>query len=862
MASLLHRLGLLAARRAKTILAAWFAVLAIAVTSFLTFGGQLTDQITLPDLETTEVADRLVEEMPDAGGGSATAVIQAEDGTFTDEQISAISDLAEEVEADSAVHSVTDPFATEQELADGRAEIDDASQELQDGEDQLSDARAEAEEGQEELDANAAELESGQEQLDEAIEEAEEAGAEEAMAEQFEEQQAEIDAGREGLDEAQQQIDEGNEEIESSASELESGREELERNESMLELSEQAGMVSEGDDAAIMMITFNDPLENVGTEELASVSDLLLDADIDGVEVLPSGDLNMELPHLFSVAEAVGLMIAAVVLLIMLGTFVGAGLPLLNALIGVGVGVAGALAFSGVVEMMSMTPILGLMLGLAVGIDYSLFILHRHRRQLKSGMKLHASIGLANGTAGNAVVFAGATVVIALLALNVTGLPFLALMGTVAAVCVVIAVLVAVTVTPALLSLVGTRILNRREKRRAGRGSGATVTEPMSTPKAVVIAVGAVAALAILAIPTFSLRLGLPDASSDPEDSTSYQAYHVTEESFGQGMNGPLVVVADLPEAMDDDAATDEQIAIAEALGDQDRIDYAVPIGLNDDNSVAAFQMVPTDGPASVSVEELVHDIRDGVLLDGSDVSDVELSVAGFTAANIDMSDVISDAMPLYLALVVGLSVVLMIMVFRSLLLPVIATLGFIGSVTAALGAVVAVFQWGWLGSLFGITEPGPVLTFLPVITIGILFGLAMDYQLFTASGMREAYVHGAPARLAVRQGLHLGRSVVTAAALIMGSVFGGFIFTPDPMIASIGLALSVGVLLDAFVVRLLLVPALLHLAGPAAWWLPKWLDRIVPDVDVEGSALEREVPEAQGHDAEQETRETSPAKG
>ena len=261
---------------------------------------------------------------------------------------------------------------------------------------------------------------------------------------------------------------------------------------------------------------------------------------------------------------------------------------------------------------------------------------------------------------------------------------------------------------------------------------------------------------------------------------------------------------------------------------------------------MAAFQVVPVEGPSAASTEELVHEFRDGNPLAGTAVEDTELSVAGITAAQIDVSDVIADSMPLYLGLVIGLSLVLMIMVFRSILLPVIATLGFVGSLAGAIGVVVAVFQWGWLGDIFGISRPGPIMTFLPILMVGILFGLAMDYQLFTASGMREAYVHGSAPRLAVRQGLHAGRAVVTAAALIMASVFAGFVFTPDPMIASIGLGLAVGVLLDAFVVRLLLVPALLTLCGPAAWWLPKWLDKILPDVDVEGAALERTMAESQ----------------
>ncbi|MDZ5077528.1 MMPL family transporter [Nesterenkonia sp. HG001] len=850
MARLLHRLGLFAARRAKTVIAAWFAVLAIAVTSFLSFGGQLTDQITLPDLETTRVADRLAEELPDAGGGSAIAVLQTEDGgSFTEEQRDAVAGLSEDLEALDPVNSVTDPFVSAQERAEGEEELTEARQELVTGQEELEAGREEVENGYAELDSGQQQLDEAQEELDDAFAQAPPGGHDEATQAQLDATQAELDAQQAELDAGREELDAAQDELESGEEEMASGERELERGEQMMELTDAVQTVSADEDVAILTVNFHEELQSVGTGDLTLVSDELAETQIDGVEILPSSDLAFEMPHLFSTAEAIGLMIAAVVLLVMLGTFIGAGLPLLNALIGVGIGVAGAMSLSGFVDMMSVTPILGLMLGLAVGIDYALFILHRHRNQMKDGMELRASIALANGTAGNAVVFAGATVIIALLALNVTGIGFLGLMGSIAAVCVFIAVLMAVTMTPATLSLTGRRILARRERRYIGLRKARRITEPMKTPRALGIAALALVGLAVLAIPTFSMRLGLPDASSESADSSSYQAYVATEEAFGAGQNGPLLMVADLPEGLSAGQATDLQIALAQELDQRDDVAAVVPAAINESDDVAVFQVIPEDGPASESVEQLVHDLRGDEVLTGEEFADVEVSVAGMTAANIDISEVIADALPLYLVVVVGLSLLLMIMVFRSILLPVVATLGFVGSFAAGLGGVVAVFQWGWLGELFGITEPGPILTFLPIIMVGILFGLAMDYQLFTGSGMREAYAHGDSARLAVRKGLHAGRSVVTAAALIMGSVFAGFIFTDDPMVTSIGLALALGVLLDAFVVRLVLVPALLHLAGPAAWWLPKWLDRLLPDVDVEGSALERQVMEVEDWD-------------
>ncbi|WP_258934652.1 MMPL family transporter [Nesterenkonia pannonica] len=435
MAKLLFRLGLLAARRAKTVIAAWLALLALAAASFLAFGGNLTDQITLPDLETTEVADRLAEELPDAGGDSASAVLRTEDGSaFSEAQEQEVAALVDELEERDAVAEVTDPFAAESDMAEGRDELAEGRDELESGADELESARAEVDEGRDELDAV-------QEQLDAAVAEAEAGGYYDAAAPELETQQQELDAAQEELDEALVEIEDAEEE-------LADGEAELDRGEAMLELTEELALVSEDEDVAVMMVSLSDSFANMGLEELSAVDEQLTSVSIDGVEILPSSELSQEMPHLFSVAEVIGLMVAALVLLIMLGTFVGAGLPLLNALVGVGIGVAGAMSLSGAVEMMSVTPILGLMLGLAVGIDYALFILHRHRRQLKSGMGVRDSIGLAVGTAGNAVVFAGATVVIALLALNTTGLGFLGLMGTVAAACVVIAVLMAVTMTP------------------------------------------------------------------------------------------------------------------------------------------------------------------------------------------------------------------------------------------------------------------------------------------------------------------------------------------------------------------------------------------------------------------------------
>ncbi|TFH99069.1 MMPL family transporter [Micrococcus lylae] len=743
----------------------------------------------------------------------------------------------------------------------GRAELEQSRTQLEQGSAQLEQGRAELEAGRQQYEQGEAEWQAGKAEYDRGLAEWQAGKAEydRGLAE-WQAGKAEYDSGRAQWQQGQEQLDAGKAELKSKKEQLaqaeqdlaegerriEQNRPQLERGERTLALTEDFRAVSEKGDVAMGRVVFGMPTMDLETEQKEEVTSLLTDADIEGVDIYPDQQLNASVPQVMGPAEVVGLIVAAIVLVIMLGTLAAAGLPLLNALIGVGVGVAGALAFSGVVEMMSVTPVLGIMLGLAVGIDYALFIVNRHRQQLKAGMPVHESIGLANGTSGNAVVFAGLTVIIALAALNVTGIPFLGLMGTVAAACVAIAVLVAVTLTPALLALIGPKALNKKERARVEAGElqplhgdkptrGGAERTRMSTGSAVVTSLAAIVALVVIALPFGSMRLGLPDGGSEPLGSSSERAYTLTGEAFGDGYNGPLVVTADLPKGLSGDEATDLQLTVAEQVAQMDHVKAAVPAALNGDRSLAMIQVIPEEGPNAISTEELVQTLRSTEAAGEA----TGLDVAGVTSGFIDVSAKLSEALPLYLTLVVGLSLVIMVLVFRSLLVPLIATGGFILSVFAAMGAVVAIYQWGWLSSIFGVHSPGPVLSFLPTIMIGVLFGLAMDYQLFIASGMREAYAHGKPAREAVLSGLRAGRSVVIAAAIIMVSVFGGFIFAHDAMIRPIGFGLTVGVLFDAFVVRLLLMPAVMHLLGPAAWWLPGWLDRILPDVDVEGAKLE-----------------------
>lgn len=634
------------------------------------------------------------------------------------------------------------------------------------------------------------------------------------------------------LDARMTQIDNGSADLERAVRDAEDAG-------TLLRLAEGIAVVSEDESTAIITVSYTQSRLDLSNEVKEATLAHFQDAPVSGTSVDFSAEISQGSPELFGTAEMIGLGIAAVVLIVILGSLLAAALPLITALVGVAIGVATSLSFSGIVDMASVTPVLGVMLGLAVGIDYTLFIVTRHRRQLLAGMSVPDSIGLATGTSGTAVVFAGATVIIALLALNVTGIPFLGLMGTVGAICVAFAVLIAVTLAPALLSLIGERLLRRNTRTSIGQKpqrEREREQKPMQTVRAIVISIVTVGALLVIATPAMSMRVGLPDSSSDPQDSTSYRAFEAVETQFGAGANGPLLIAADIPNGLDDDERLAAQVDIAETLAALPNVNAVAPIAAADDNTLLAFQVKPEEGPNSISTEQLVESIRALPVING----DITLGVAGQAAINIDISEAIASALPLYLVVVIGLSLLIMIVVFRSLLVPVIATAGFILSLFATFGLIVALFQFGWGAELIGVHSTGPILSFLPVLLVGILFGLAMDYQLFLTSGMREAYVHGTPARAAVTKGLHAGRPVVIAAALIMASVFGGFIFSEATIVRSIGFGLAFGVLIDAFIVRLLLMPALMHLLGTSAWWLPRWLDRILPNVDIEGASLHR----------------------
>ena len=564
-----------------------------------------------------------------------------------------------------------------------------------------------------------------------------------------------------------------------------------------------------------------------------------------GLDVEYSGEMTATKQGAAS-SEGLGLVIAAFVLVVTFGALVAAGLPLLTAIIGVGLGMTGIQIATGFFDLSSSTSALATMLGLAVGIDYALFIVSRYRHELAQGREGEEAAGRATGTAGSAVVFAGLTVIIALAALTVTGIPFLSAMGLAAAFTVGMAVLITLTLTPALLGFAGRKVLAKKDRAgfRAPNGKmpfgerwGRLVLKNRIV--ALVLALGVIGAIAV---PALDLRLALPDDSTASPASTQRKAYDQLSEGFGAGFNGPLIVVV---ENATKAAAASAQKSIS---GLRDVV-LVTPPTLNPAGDTALLTVIPGSGATDEATQNLVTAIRALPRIDGA-----TLAVTGTTAINIDVTDKITKALVPYLAIVVGLAFVLLMLVFRSVLVPLKATLGFLLSVAATFGAVVFVFQQGHLASPIGVDSTGPIISLMPIFLIGILFGLAMDYEVFLVTRTREEYVHGAAPNDAIVTGMRHGARVVTAAALIMMSVFAGFILADDTIIKTLGFALAFGVAVDAFLVRMTIVPVVLSLFGKAAWWLPKWLNRALPNVDVEGEGLTRQL--ATGAEREPEERE------
>ena len=544
-----------------------------------------------------------------------------------------------------------------------------------------------------------------------------------------------------------------------------------------------------------------------------------------------------------SPAEKIGMMVGFLVLAITLGSLLAAGMPLLTAAFGVILGTLGVTAMSGAIEISETAPILASMLGLAVGIDYALFILSRHRQNLEDGMEPREAAAQATATAGSAVVFAGATVVIALTGLVVVNIPFLTVMGVAAAATVSLAVLIAVTLLPAMMGFGRKRLgrvnrfLIKRPRRRAeGAPTLSTRYVKLITRRPLAVVLLGVAVLGAIAIPATHMKLGLPDDGASPTSSTERRAYDLLTEGFGPGFNGPLTAVVYAPEV-----PKDKQKELAQGVADEIKTFPGVATvskpAQNDAGDITVVSVTPKSGPASDETKDLVTYMRDEAAKIPESYG-IDAYVTGTTAMNIDTNDKLAAALPKYIAVVVGLALILLTVVFRSVLVPIKAVAGFLLSIAASLGLVVWVFQDGNLNGLFDVANAGPITSFLPVLLVGILFGLAMDYEVFLVSRMRENFVRSGRAQESVIKGYSQSGRVVTAAAIIMISVFGAFVTDTDPVVKSIGLSLAFGVLADAFIVRMTLVPAVMALLGRRAWWMPKRLERIVPDVDIEGEAL------------------------
>ena len=545
-------------------------------------------------------------------------------------------------------------------------------------------------------------------------------------------------------------------------------------------------------------------------------------------------------------AEVIGVVAAFFILAVALGSLTAAGLPLLTAVVGVAIGVLGVGFVSRFVDMTNTATVLALMIGLAVGIDYALFIVSRHREQLaEPDADVHDSIGRATATAGSAVIFAGTTVIIALAALATTGIPFLTVMGLAAATTVLIAVLIAITLVPAVLGFAGERLRphsgtpDRTRRPRPGRGApgawGLAWARTITRAPVAVLLICTVA-LGALALPARHLRLGLPSNETQPVATTQHRGYELLTRGFGPGFNATITVAVDTTRvpAAQRTALLGE---LAATLRHDPEIAVVAPPVANRDGSIAVLSVVPKSGPDAPATADLVHRLR------GHDKQAITraggaMYVTGSTAAAIDISTKLADALPLFVTIIVLLAVILLTVAFRSLLVPVKAVLGFLLSTAASLGLVVQVFQYGHLSGVFQVAAAAPVISFLPVLLIGVLFGLAMDYEVFLVSRMREHFEHTGDATEAVVQGVARSGRVVSAAALIMAAVFGGFIFNGDPIVKSIGFALTFGVLFDAFVVRMTLVPAVMALLGRHAWTLPRRIDRMLPNVDIEGASL------------------------
>lgn len=602
------------------------------------------------------------------------------------------------------------------------------------------------------------------------------------------------------------------------------------------------GALSEDGQAAIISVQFdtNSLSDLVGDKE--AVAEIAQSLEAHDLRVEFGGQLYQDIEYGVTITEAIGVLFAAIVLIVTFGSVVAAGLPLASAILAVGVTMGALLFVTRFITVSSASPLLAVMIGIAVGIDYALFILSRHRNQLAWGEDIEESAATAVGTSGSAVTFAAATVMVALLGLLIVGIPFLSVMGVAAAAGVFMALLASLTLLPALLGFTGERLRpkhgSRAWKREIGRNERPTmgrrwVRTVLKAPIVFVILV--IAGLGALAIPALHMETSLPSGRSEAVGSTARDSYDILTNHFGEGANGPMVVMLDITQ-VDNESLMDDLDAISDLVAATPGVQSAGAAIPNITVDSAIIQVTPTTGPDDPATLDTVNALRDLAPQIEEDYGAVS-SVTGATAVQIDITNRLNNALLPFAGVVVGLSFILLMMVFRSVLVPLKAALSFLLSAFAAFGVVVLIFQDGILGEFMGIV-PGPIIAFLPIILLAIVFGLAMDYEVFLVSGMREAHVRGAKARDAIEDGFANAARVVTAAALIMFFVFIAFVPEGAGVIKVIALGLAAGIAFDAFLVRMTLVPALMALFKESAWTLPKWLDRILPDLDIEGEAL------------------------
>src|ERR1700722_4113348 len=592
-------------------------------------------------------------------------------------------------------------------------------------------------------------------------------------------------------------------------------------------------LISPSGTIALGSVQWSVPATSVTDASLNAVKAAMAPLQAKGVQVEYNGSVYPGYRVAISeTPELIGIVIAFIILMITFGAFAAAGMPILGAIVGVITTLMGITAVASVVTIASASTTVALMLGLSCGIDYGLFILSRHRTNLLNGMTPEESIPLSVGTAGSAGGFAG--------------IPFLTVMGVAAASSVAVALLIALTLVPALLGFAGMKVakftrlplLGERAERTARR-SAADPESPAGARWArfvvrrrVPVLIGAIALLGALAIPALSIQLGLPGAGSDPTSSTDRQAYDLTTEGFGAGFNGALLIVA---QDVRSPAATSQMAAALTKLPD-----VATVTPVTTQNGISLIKVIPKSGPNDPVTATLVNTIRgDRAAIEGS--TGAHILVGGTTASNIDVSSKLSGALPIFLIVVVGLAFVLLTFAFRTILVPIKSILGFLLSMAAALGAQVALFQWGWGQHIFGIT-PTETISFLPIIMLAIIFGLSSDYEVFVVSRIKEEFTKNGDARRAVQRGVGVSARVVPAAAMIMFCIFVAFMFTGNPTIKAIGFSFAAGVFLDAFVVRLTLVPAVMGIAWARIWYHPAWFDRHVPNPDIEGHRLDGKI--------------------